>query len=230
MPTINATPNVGGYLTNQRAEALFTWEDVLFFMGTATTLNLNSTYINTRAKFVGGRSAYFAAERGYLVFDTSTITGVIDTLSLNIYVNSVNDLSYTPDAIVEVVGAPTLAVGLTTSDWLPYSYGEGSSAFSSAGDTWETIPLNATAISRAETENEITLQLKDAYYDYYYYTNLTDPTADGAIEYRHNYASFIPYLEYTLAGYGNTVSGVIAANISKLNNVSTAAISKVIGV
>ena len=51
------------------------------------------------------------------------------------------------------------------------------------------------------------------------------------MEYRYNYASFIPYLDYTMTtGYGQTVKGIIAANIGNVNGVAKASISKVIGV
>lgn len=227
MATINATTNVGGYLDNNRAESFFTWEDVIL-SGAGTAATLNGTYIYTEARYQGGRSAFWNCRRSSLVFDTSAITGTLTDLSLVIYVNAITSV---PDAIVEVVGSPTLSTSLTTSDYLPYSYGAGSTSFSSAGNTWETITLNNTALSRAETENEITLQLRDAYYDYYYSTYLVDPIGTVNMEYRYNYASFIPYLDYTMTtGYGQTVKGIIAANIGNVNGVAKASISKVIGV
>lgn len=230
MATINATTSQGGYVDCTLSAAFLTWEDVIL-NGAGTAATLNGTYIYTEARYQGGRSAYWNCRRSSLVFDTSAITGTLTSISLNIYVNFINDLTYFPDAIVEVVGSPTLSTSLTTSDYLPYSYGSGSNSFSSAGDTWETITLNNTALSRAETENEITLQLRDAYYDYYYSTNLASPAGNGNIEYRYNYSGFIPYLDYTMVtGYGQTVKGIIAASIGNVNGVAKANISKVIGV
>ena len=230
MATINATTSQGGYVDCALGAAFFSWDDTIN-NGAGTAATLNGTYIYTEARYQGGRSGYWNCRRSSLVFDTSAITGTLTDISLKIYVNSINDLTYFPDAIVEVVDSPTLSTSLTISDYLPYSYGSGSSAFTSAGDTWETIALNGTALSRAETENEITLQLRDAYYDYYFSTNLTSPAGNGSIEYRYNYASFIPYLDYTMVtGYGQTVKGIIAASIANVNGVAKASISKVIGV
>jgi hypothetical protein len=39
-----------------------------------------------------------------------------------------------------------------------------------------------------------------------------------------------PYIEYTLGGYANNVSGVAAANVGKVNGVAVADIDKIIGV
>jgi hypothetical protein len=227
MATINATTSQGGYVEYSLGALFFTWDDTIG-NGTGTAAYLNGTYIYTEARYQGGRSSFWKCQRSSLVFDTSVITGTLTNISLVIYVNAITSV---PDAIVEVVGSPTLASSLTTSDYLPYSYGSGSNSFNSAGNTWETITLNNTALSRAETENEITLQLRDAYYDYYYSTNLAPPVGNVNIEYRYNYASFIPYLDYTMTtGYGQTVKGIIAASIGNVNGVAKASISKVIGV
>lgn len=227
MATINATTSQGGYIDCNLGALFFTWEDTRN-NGTGTAASLNGTYIYTEARYQGGRSQFWNCRRSSLVFDTSVITGTLTDISLVIYVNAITSV---PDAIIEVVDTPTLSTSLTTSDYDPYSYGLGSSSFSSAGNTWETIPLNGTALSRAETENEITLQLRDAYYDYYYYTNLADPPGQINMEYRYNYSGFIPYLDYTMiTGYGQTVNGVIAANMSTVDGTAKASISKVLGV
>ena len=60
--------------------------------------------------------------------------------------------------------------------------------------------------------------------------------ADGSFEVEIGDASQVRFFElyvtvdYTEAGYGNTVNGVAAANISKVNGVATASIEKVNGV
>lgn len=232
MATINATTSQGGYLDNQRAASLYNWSDIIDgSAGYATNSNVNGTYMYTRARYQGGRSAYWACSRGYLVFNTSAITGTLTALSLNVYVETVLDISYTPDAIVQLTNLPTLSDFLLIDHWQYTSGQVASTAFSSAGGTWENIGLNANAVSVAETENEMTVQIRDAYYDYYYGTYLDSPSADGYIEYRYNYASYIPYLDYTMVtGYGQTVNGIIPASIGNVEGVLKANISKVVGV
>jgi hypothetical protein len=229
MATINATTSQGGYLDNQRTASLWNWSDVVdASAGNATLTDVDGTYIYSRAMYQGGRSAFWLCSRGYLVFDTSAITGTLTSLSLMIYVESVFDLNYFPDAIVQLTSSPTLTTALLATDWQYINGNVASSSFSSAGSTWETITLNGNAISVAETESEMTLQIRDAYYDYYISAS---PSADGYMEYRYNYSGFIPYLDYTMVtGYGQTVNGVIAANMSTVDGTAKASISKVLGV
>lgn len=229
MATINATTGQGGYLENQKSAVLWIWSDVTSgSAGNATSSDVNGTYIYTRAMYQGGRSAFWLCDRGYLVFDTSAITGTLTALSLNIYVEGIFDVNYTPDAIVQLTSSPTLTTALLTSDWQYVNGNLASSSFASAGSTWENIVLNGNAISVAETESEMTLQIRDAYYDYY---DSASPSADGYIEYRYNYSGFIPYLDYTMiTGYGQTVNGIIAANMSTVDGTAKASISKVLGV
>lgn len=229
MPTINATTGQGGYLNNQRSAALFVWSDVVSGgAGNATSGDADGTYIYTRAMYQGGRSPFWLCSRGYLVFDTSVITGTLTALSLNVYVESVWDINYFPDAIVQLTSSPTLSTTILTSDWQYVSGQVASDPFSSAGGTWENIGLNANALSVAENNNEMTVQIRDAYYDYY---DSASPSAEGYMEYRYNYSGFIPYLDYTMiTGYGQTVAGIIAANMSTVNGPAKASISKVLGV
>ena len=230
MATINATTSQGGFLQSNWSALFSTWEDTVFYNG-ATGSDVDGTYIYTYAAYVGGRGSSWTCRRSYLVFDTSVITGTLTSISLNIFVNSIYTAVYTPDMIVEATGTPNLGTSLTTGDWAPTSLGVVASATGLVDNTWNTLTLNGTGLSIAETENEMTLWLKDNYYDYSYFTNLTDPTGLGYIEYRYNYASFIPYLEYTMVtGYGQTVTGIIAANMSSVNGPAKASISKVLGV
>jgi hypothetical protein len=232
MATINATTAQGGYLQQSRAASYLSWEDTLFNVGSATSADVNGTYIYTRAQYVASfRNPLWVSRRSYLVFDTSAITGTLTSLSLNVFVNSILDTNYTPDMIVEVVNSPTLSTALTVSDWAPYSYGAVTTATALGNNTWNTLTMNSTGLSQTESNNEVTFCLKDNYYDYAYYTNLTDPFDDGYIEYRYNYSGYVPYLDYTMTtGYGQTVNGIITANYQNIDGVSKMSISKVLGV
>jgi hypothetical protein len=231
MPTINATISQGGYLVNTRATSLWTWDDVCYNMIGATSVFTNPQYMYTRAAFSSGRSGTYSCGRGYLVFDTSAITGTLTSISLNVWVDSVFDLIYQPDAIVQLTTSPTLSTSLATSDWQYTAGTNASDPFTPITQGWETIGLNGTALSVAETENEMSLILRDNYYDYSYYSNFTDPAGEGNIAYFYNEAGYIPYLDYTMiTGYGQTVNGVIAANIGNVDGISKINISKVLGV
>lgn len=230
MATINATISQGGYLVNSRATSFSTWEDVCYAFSTATSI-FTTTYMYTRASFSGGRGGTWNCGRSYLVFDTSAITGTLTSLSLKVWVDSINNLIYTPDAIVQLTTSPTLSTSLATSDWQYTGGTNASDPFYPFTQGWETIGLNGTALSVAETENEMSLILRDNYYDYSFYSNLDTPAGEGSIAYYYNEAGYIPYLDYTMVtGYGQTVNGVIAANIGNVDGISKINISKVLGV
>lgn len=231
MATINATISQGGYLVNTRATSLWLWEDVCYTFGTASTIFTSPQYMYTRAAYTSARGGTYSCGRGYLVFDTSPITGTLTSISLNVWVDSINDLVYTPDAIVQLTPSPTLSTSLAVGDWQYVSGDAASDPFAPFTQGWESIGLNGTALSVAETENEMSLILRDNYYDYSFYSNFADPPGEGNIQYFYNEAGYIPYLDYTMVtGYGNIVNGVIAASIYSVDGVLKAGISNVIGV
>lgn len=232
MATINTTTSQGGYLNNQRAASLALWEDVCYFYTTATSATVNGTYSYTRASYVSSRSPYWLCARTSLVFDTSVITGTLVALSFNIYVDNINSANYVPEAWIEIVDTPTLSTALVTNDWLPlsnisaYDY-----SFNPVITGWASAALNVGALSYAESNSEMTLRLRDSFYDYNFYTNGLDPFADGYITYRHNYASYIPYLEYeVVTTFGQTINGIIIANVGKIDGKTKAGIARVSGV
>ena len=231
MATINATTSQGGYLVSNLSAAFNTWEDVCYNTISATSL-FSTQYMYTRAGFTTGRSGLWNCGRGYLVFDTSAITGTLISLSLNVWVDSIMNLVYTPDAIVQLTYHPNLSTSLATSDWQFVYESNASDPFAPYTQGWETIGLNAAAVAVAEGGSEMSLILRDNYYDYSFYSNLDTPPGEGNIAYFYNEAGYIPYLEYTMtvAGYGQTVNGVIAANMSKVDGIVKASISKVVGV
>ena len=234
MPTIDSTTTQGGYLENERSTALILWSDIVD--GTMTTATLvvgDPTYIYTRAAVTTGRSPEWISDRASLVFDTSGITGTVIALSFNIYIQSYFNTYYNPGAYLEIVSDPTLGNILASSDWVPGIDSLATSSPLAPGGSgfWLGTGLNAGAFTYAETYNEMTLRLRDAYYDYEYSTNTTDPTDDGYIGYRFNYSGFIPYLYYEVAtSFGQTINGTIIANVGKIDGKSKNAIVRVLGV
>jgi hypothetical protein len=227
MPTINTATSQGGYLIYNAAVSFTTWVDLIQNTTNAVNNFTNSSNIFSLAGYVSSRGGTWNCRRGYLAFDTSTITGTLTALSLNMYVGAVSN---SPDAIIQLIDTPNLSTVLDISDW-QYINGPAASDpfYPSVG--WMNIGLNANALSVAETENEISFVVRDNYYDYDYSNNLLDPFVILSTEYRYNYASFIPYLDYTIVtGYGQTVNGIIPASIGNVDGIAKASISKVLGV
>lgn len=231
MATINATTSQGGYLNQTQAIASWSWEDICYASSAASDTYPNSNDIYTQASYNVGRSATWGCGRGYLVFDTSVITGTLTDIKLKIFCTDMFNLVYTPEAVLYNSTSPTLSTSLSSTDFKNRG-NQISDPFTSSGWEWLDIGLNGTGLSIAETENEMTIVLRDWYYDAEYYTNFESPPGIGFMGYFHNEAGYIPYLEYTMtvAGYRQIVNGIIPANMSKVDGIAKASISKVVGV
>lgn len=226
MPTINTATSQGGYLILNASVSFNLWEDVILNTANAGTNVTSPSTIFSLTGYVSSRGGAWNCRRGYLTFDTSAITGTLTALSLNMYVEAVSN---SPDAIIQSTPSPNLSTALNISDWQYVDEQVFSDPFSpSVG--WMNIGLNAQALSTAQDQNEINFVVRDNYYDYDYLNNLTDPFIVISTEYRYNYASFIPYLDYTIYEYGQTVNGIIAPNMANVDGVLKANISKVLGV
>jgi hypothetical protein len=226
MPTINTATSQGGYLILNASVSFNLWEDLILNTTNAGTNVTSPSTIFSLTGYVASRGGAWNCRRGYLTFDTSAIPGALTALSLNIYVEAVSNF---PDAIIQSTPSPNTSTALNISDWQYVDEQVFSDPFSpSVG--WMNIELNAAAVTTAQDENYINFVVRDNYYDYDYLTNLTDPTVVVSTEYRYNYASFIPYLDYTSYEYGQTVNGIIAPNMANVDGVPKLYITRVLGV
>jgi len=240
MPTVYetkyATTSQGGYLVNSQAVSFASWTDVIDATS-ATSTFINSQYIYTRASYTTGRGGIWACGRSYLVFDTTiAYTNTVIAAELYLYVAGYLDVNYTPYAVVQRrTQFPNLTDVLVAGDYddsgIPPSANLFSvSPFTSTGG-WISVTLNQDAKDYIGTNNEVTLVLKDSYYDYDYDTNLTDPPGDGYLQFFHNESGYVPYLYLTLdTGYGQIVNSIIPANFNVINGFSKLNINKINGV
>lgn len=231
MATQNATTVWGGYLTNQQYSSFYSWSEIVYASSATSTTGNNSTMI-TEASYISGRGATWRCRRSYLVFDTSAITGTVTSLSLKAYCTAVDSSSYRPRVIPQITDRPDLSNSLTSADWDFETYSSAiSSEIGLSTSAWNTWTLDGSAMTYVESNSEMTIVLRDNFYDYDYANNLLDPPGTGSATFYYNTAGFYPYLEYTMVtGYGNTVNGVVSANIGYVNGVAKANIFKVNGV
>jgi hypothetical protein len=238
MPTVYetkyATTSQGGYLVNSQTTGN-SWQDVIDAT-TATGTFVNSQYIYTRASYTTGRSGVWACGRSCLVFNTS-ITYVKNVIAaeLYLYVDGYLDVNYTPYAVVQRRNQyPNLTDVLVAGDYdnqgIPVPPNLFSFPFTSTGG-WTGVTLNQDAINYININAEVTLVLKDSYYDYDYALNLTDPPGDGYLQFFHNESGKVPYLYLTLdTGYGQIVNSIIPANFDVINGFSKINVDKLNGV
>jgi hypothetical protein len=207
--------------------ASYTWSDTRN-ASTATTAYVYQNGVLINAEYTGLRGNTFRIRRGYLHFDLSSVSGTITDLDLDLYTKSP---SVTKDIIIVKSTAPdgsNIAVGDFGAADLSTAYSAEFTSFSSTGDAQNTIALNSTAISDANTNSELILAVVDHTYDY----SNSQPSGLGLVlQYHLNHLTLKPTLTYTaVTGYGNTVMGVVSANIGEVTGVATANIGKVIGV
>ena len=195
-----------------------------------------------RAVFATGRSLFYTT-RSFFDFNTSGISGTVSSATLKIKSNTnvgpglrVLKSGHDPsDTSTSWYSTWLTGLGGSVSGWTSSSTGvttytdEIDSSSISAGD-WLSFPLNATARSDLSSLSDFKIVLMtDRDYDDSTPSDVTDEVfglcwADSS--------GNEPYIEYTVttAGYGNTVSGVVSANIGSINGIATANISKVNGV
>jgi hypothetical protein len=225
MATQSATTG-GGYIINSLDSLFFTWEDTRNSLwGTNVSVNPATSRIGAYSIF--GRGNSFNIIRTYLVFDLSSVVGTISSMNLVLTANSSVVSSF--NVIVLKSAKPGVSDDLTTNDFGEVDF----ETLYSIEQAWaendiNTIELNSTAISDANTNNELILCVTDYVYDY---SNSTAPSTVPAYNTIQYSTGTPPYLDYTaITSYGNIIMGIIPANIAKFNNKDLIDISNVMGV
>lgn len=225
MPTKTPENTSGEVRINLDATA-YTWSDTRN-ASTGTLASVNSGTVSVFSDYTGLRGNTFRISRGYLNFDLSSVSGTITDLSLKLVTAN---LSATRDIIIVKSTAPD-GSNIATSDFgdadLSTAYSSEFTTFSNTAGTTNTITLNSTAISDANTNSELILAVVDHDYDY----SNSQPSAGAQTALGYVLSSFteIPLLEYTVqTGYGQTINGVVAANINKILNVGRLNVKRVI--
>ena len=180
-----------------------------------------------------------------MYFDSSSITSSVASATINIYGFSGNDGSII--AVKSTAFGGDGGTALASTDFNNISgFSTGSSLDGNATvyapqiltTNWSTTAYNSmTGTSDLKTDmqnNDVVIICFMDYTNDYLNSALT---SDLTLNIGGQYTEFggssttkDPYIEYTLAGYGNNVNGVAAANISKVKGVATASIDKIIGV
>tara|TARA_R100000008_G_C3532395_1_gene140006 strand:+ start:125 stop:838 length:714 start_codon:yes stop_codon:yes gene_type:complete len=199
---------------------------------------VDSAAVRSRAFNSGTAVGLF---RLFMEFDTSSISSAPDTATLNIKGYG-SDTTTNPPIIV-LLAEPQSYNGATLNDFPGHGSGwdnnstnitplsaEHNSAWSTSA--YNTITLNSQA--RDIIANEDVLPVVIMTYDYDYQD--VDPTTVSNTEdvcvgvvLNESGTSQDPYLE-TTSGYGKDVMGIDSGNISTVNGIAVANVSKVIGV
>ena len=209
---------------------------------TATGFPIMSARFGSR----GGGNTY-KVTRSFMYFDTSGITGTVSAATIKIrgYNQSSGSIIAVKSTAFGGDGGTALAagdinniVGWTTGASAEASVTKYSSPAIGAGlaTTWSTVGYNdlaSTSDLRSDMQNNNVVIICFMDYTYDLRNNAHTSNTSKAIGFYwtdYTGTSRDPYIEYTLAGYGNDVNGVAAASIGKVNGVARADISKIDGV
>tara|TARA_R110000850_G_scaffold194674_1_gene321196 strand:+ start:2923 stop:3645 length:723 start_codon:yes stop_codon:yes gene_type:complete len=209
----------------------------------ATSSNLHTNYTTTQTSRFDAIMTLYSAGRGggsyvvnrsFFFFDTSTVAGTITAIDLKIYAASNGGHS--------VRVAKSTAYGTsggsayTNSDFNNWTALNPISLspipYTSAGQTWSapatnTLSLNSTAISDANSNSYLNLVLVGQLYDYPNSTPGSSLEQTSGIQFASTTTFPKLAITYTPSGYGNDVNGVASANIASVNGVATANIASI---
>ena len=180
----------------------------------------------------GGGSYY--VNRSFFFFDTSTVAGTITAIDLKIYgylsggrsVRVAKSTAYN-------TGGGSAYIDSEFNNWTTLG-GIIPVPYTSAGQTWtalgtNTISLNSTAISNANSNSYLNLVLVGQLYDYVNSAPGSSLEQSSGIQFAST--TEFPKLAITYtptpSGYGNDVNGVASANIASVNGVATANIASI---
>ena len=244
MPTIYANSNDGFSRKDSTTHAGA--RDATSADLVTTNAQQNSIYLYFKQPGRGGGSVY-TVRRSFFYFDTSGITSTVSSATFNLFRTG---LTPTGDAILVKSNAfggdggtalakadfdafPGFSAGNTMDGNVTVYSGDIAAATFDVSNGYAStgISLNSTALSDMASNDYLIFALVDKTNDFlnsdpginvspnvsFYTANMSSTSSD-------------PKIDYTLAGYSHTVTGVASANISTVKGVATANIANVIGV
>lgn len=238
MATTTIENDYGGRIIRSVAQSQVIWLTHVRNATTGTTVNNYTANTSVgeaiRVQYTASRAGSSGAcNRFFLFFDTSSVAGTITACDLKVlgYLNSGADVIPVEST---AYGGNGSSSSLLLSD---YNNLDFATPFASASTSWSTtgyntFSLNATAISRMNTNSYLNVALIDNEYDYQAASPATGTNYSSGIEIFDTTNPIVLDITYTPTptGYANTVNGVTSANIDKVLTVSSSNIDKVIGV
>lgn len=211
----------------------------------ATSSDSHTNYTTTQTNdsaaiqvlYSSGRGGgIYVVNRSFFFFDTSTVAGTITAIDLKIYGyasggNSVRVAKSTAYG----TGGDSAYADTDFDNWTSLnqaSFPYVPIPYTSAGQTWtagatNTITLNSTAISNANSNSYLNLVLVGQLYDYVNSAPGSDLEQNSGIQFASTTEFPKLAITYTPSGYGNDVNGVASANIASVNGVATANIASI---
>jgi hypothetical protein len=214
----------------------------------ATGGNVSSFWASTgtlslvnRVMYHSGRGNYFL-HRWFMWFDTSGITSTPSSANISLTVTGAGS----GDSIIiksTAFGGDGLSA-LATGDYDAFpGFSTGASMSGNVTDYSNNVTnnaanplvytLNSDALSDMTSNNYLIVCVVNYSFDYLNVSSGLPSTNSHDLGIRtadYSTASERPTLNYTTAGYSNDIIGVASANVGRVKGITSAAISKIIGV
>ena len=175
-----------------------------------------------------GGGLYYVG-RTFLFFDLSGINGTITAMSLKVTgaTNTTAVVSTMKSTAFGGSGGSDL-VAADFDNWSPdspTSYNNGTSWSTGLN----TITMNSTAVSDANTNSYLNVVLVERYNDSEDVAPTSDVTKQSGVTFQNSSSPIYLDITYTPSGYGNNVNGVGPSSIANVIGVATASIANVSG-
>tara|TARA_R100001082_G_C4365982_1_gene161953 strand:+ start:6241 stop:6954 length:714 start_codon:yes stop_codon:yes gene_type:complete len=237
MPVVN-TDSGDGWISSNAQSSWAAARDITSG-GTPDTndLQFNGATTAIKSGSRGGGSNYYVT-RTFMYFDTSGITGTVASATIKVRgyqqnggsVIAVKSTAFGGDGGTALASGDIDAiVGWTTGASAAGNVTDYSSQITSGWSISAYNDLASTSDLRADMKNNDAVIICFMNYTYDYLNVEPSNYHRIGFQFTNNVASR-PYIDYTLAGYGNDVIGVSSANIDGVIGVATANIDKIIGV
>ena len=210
--------------------------------GLQTNISITGAFVLAgRAATRSGGAAY-SIFRAFMYFDTSGITGTVSSAKIKIFGKDHNDGSAIAVKSTAFGGDGGTALASTDLNNIA-GFSAGSSLDGLATDY--SLPITTTGYSTSGYNDftgtaDLKADMKNNDVVIICFMDYTNDYLNSALTSNQtlNYGAFMtdnagtskdPYIEYTLAGYGNDVMGVASANVGKVKGVASGSIEKIIG-
>tara|TARA_R110000765_G_scaffold183968_1_gene289780 strand:- start:207 stop:920 length:714 start_codon:yes stop_codon:yes gene_type:complete len=210
----------------------------------ATSSQTHTNYTTTQVNKADGIQEFYSSGRGggtyrfnrsFFFFDTSSISGTITAIQLKIYgyVFGGNQVRIAKSTAFGTSGGSAYA-NSDFNNWTTLGFGGVPIPYSSQqawlGGATNTIPLNADAVSNANSNNYINLVAVGQVHDYTNFAPFFDIGLNSGIQFASQAEFPKLAITYTPSGYSHDVNAVASASIVSINGVANANIVTVNGV
>ena len=199
-----------------------------------TITNYTSSGSDNQAVYVifssGKGGGLYYVGRTFLFFDLSGVNGTITAMSLKV-TGDTNTTAVVGAARSTAFGGSggSNLVAADFDNWSP----DSPTAYNT-GTSWSTglntMTMNSTAVSDANTNSYLNVVLVERYNDLEDSEPTSDVTKQSGVTFQNSSSPIYLYITYTPASYGNNINGIAAADIAAVVGIDTADISLVNGV